>query len=268
MSRIANCFNDLKEKNRKGLIPFIVAGDPKPEFTLPLMNALVDGGADIIELGVPFSDPMADGPVIQRGSERALINGTALHDVIAMVFDFRKENQQTPVILMGYLNPIEVMGYEKFAKSAAEAGVDGVLIVDMPPEEASELKEILVKHQIDLIFLIAPTTSVERQKYISETASGFLYYVSLKGVTGSSRLDTNSVEESVRDIKQLSKLPVGVGFGIRDTESAAKVAKVSDAVVIGSPIVELVGEMVDDSSDSLNKISEYLSAMRNAIDAV
>ncbi len=268
MSRIANCFSNLKERNRKGLIPFIVAGDPKPGFTIPLMNALVDGGADIIELGVPFSDPMADGPVIQRGSERALIHGTALHDVISMVLDFRKENQQTPVILMGYLNPIEVMGYEDFAKSAAEAGVDGVLIVDMPPEEASELREILVKHQIDMIFLIAPTTSVDRQKYISETASGFLYYVSLKGVTGSSRLDTSSVEESVREIKQLSKLPVGVGFGIRDAESAAKVAKVSDAVVIGSPIVELVGEMVDDSSDSLNKISEYLSAMRNAIDAV
>ena len=268
MSRIENCFNDLKEKDRKGLIPFIVAGDPKPAFTLPLMNALVDGGADLIELGVPFSDPMADGPVIQRGSERALAHGTALHDVITMVAAFRKENQQTPVILMGYLNPVEIMGYEDFAKSAAEAGVDGVLIVDMPPEEAGELKEILAKHQLDLIFLIAPTTSVERQKYISETASGFLYYVSLKGVTGSNKLDTNSVEDSVRAIKQHSKLPVGVGFGIRDAESAAKVAKVSDAVVVGSPIVELVGEMVDDSTESLNKISEYLLAMRDAINAI
>ena len=169
---------------------------------------------------------------------------------------------------MGYLNPVEIMGYEDFAKSAAEAGVDGVLIVDMPPEEAGELKKNLVKHQLDLIFLISPTTSVERQKYISETASGFLYYVSLKGVTGSNRLDTNSVEESVRAIKQQSKLPVGVGFGIRDAESAAKVAKVCDAVVVGSPIVELAGEMVDDSPDSLNKISEYLSTIRNAIDAV
>ena len=268
MSRIAKCFNDLKEKNRKGLIPFIVAGDPKPGFTLPLMKALVDGGADLIELGVPFSDPMADGPAIQAGSERALAHGTALHDVIDMVATFRKDNQQTPVILMGYLNPVEIMGYEDFAKSAAEAGVDGVLIIDMPPEEAGELKEILVKHRIDMIFLIAPTTSVERQKYISETASGFLYYVSLKGVTGSNRLDTNSVEESVRVIKQQSKLPVGVGFGIRDAESAAKVAKVSDAIIVGSPIVELVGEMADDSADSLNKISEYLSALRDAIDVV
>lgn len=268
MSRITDCFKNLQEEKRKGLIPFIVAGDPKPGFTLPLMKALVDGGADLIELGVPFSDPMADGPAIQAGSERALAHGTTLHDVIGMVATFRKDNQQTPVILMGYLNPVEIMGYEDFAKSAAEAGVDGVLIVDMPPEEAGELKEILVKHRIDMIFLIAPTTSVERQKYISETASGFLYYVSLKGVTGSNRLDTNSVEESVRVIKQQSKLPVGVGFGIRDAESAAKVAKVSDAIIVGSPIVELVGEMVDDSADSLNKISEYLSALRDAIDVV
>ena len=267
MSRIANCFNDLKEKNRKGLIPFIVAGDPKPSFTLPLMNALVDGGADLIELGVPFSDPMADGPVIQRGSERALVHGTSLHDVISMVADFRKENKQTPVILMGYLNPVEVMGYEIFAKAASEAGVDGAIIVDLPPEEAGELKEFMVKYNIDLIFLISPTTNVERQKYISKMASGFLYYVSLKGVTGRNRLDTNSVQESVTTIKQHSNLPVGVGFGIRDPESAAKVAKVSDAVVIGSPIVELVGDLKDDSATSMKSISTYLSTMRQAIDA-
>ncbi len=268
MSRIANCFNLLKEKNRKGLIPFIVAGDPKPEFTLPLMNALVDGGADIIELGVPFSDPMADGPVIQRGSERALIHGTSLHDVINTVAEFRKENQQTAVILMGYLNPIEVMGYKDFADLASEAGVDGVIIVDLPPEEAGDLKEILVNYNIDLIFLISPTTNTERQKYISETASGFLYYVSLKGVTGSNRLDTSSVEESVLAIKQHSKLPVGVGFGIRDAETAASVAKVSDAVIVGSPIVELVGALQDDSIDSMKSISTYLLTLRHAIDAV
>lgn len=258
----------MKEQNRKGLIPFIVAGDPKPEFTLSLMNALAEGGADMIELGVPFSDPMADGPVIQRGSERSLIHGTSLHDVIAMVAAFRKDNQHVPVILMGYLNPIEVMGYEDFAKSAADAGVDGVLIVDMPPEEAGELKEILVKYQIDLIFLISPTTSVERQKYIAEMASGFLYYVSVKGVTGSNRLDVDSVQQSVGTIKQHSKLPVGVGFGIRDAESAASVAKVCDAVIVGSPIVELVGKLQDDSAASMKSISNYLSAMRHAIDAV
>jgi len=268
MSRIANCFNELKEKNRKGLIPFIVAGDPQPEFTLPLMNALVDGGADLIELGVPFSDPMADGPVIQRGSERALVHDTSLHDVISMVVDFRKENKHTPVILMGYLNPVEVMGYETFAKAASEAGVDGALIVDMPPEEAGQLKEIMAKYDIDLIFLISPTTNVERQKYISKMASGFLYYVSLKGVTGSNRLDINSVQESLTTIKQHSNLPVGVGFGIRDPESAANVAKMCDAVVIGSPIVELVGDLDDDSAASIKSISTYLSTMRQAIDAV
>ncbi len=268
MSRIANCFNDLKEKNRKGLIPFIVAGDPKPEFTLPLMNALVDGGADLIELGVPFSDPMADGPVIQRGSERALVHGTSLHDVISMVADFRKENKQTPVILMGYLNPVEVMGYEIFAKAASEAGVDGAIIVDLPPEEAGELKEFMAKYDVDLIFLISPTTNVERQKYISKMSSGFLYYVSLKGVTGSNRLNTNSVQESVTTIKQQSNLPVGVGFGIRDPESAANVAKVSDAIIIGSPIVELVGALNDDSATSMKSISTYLSTMRQAIDAI
>ena len=268
MGRITDCFDLLQEEKRKGLIPFIVAGDPKPEFTLSFMKALVEGGADMIELGVPFSDPMADGPVIQRGSERALLHGTALHDVIDMVAAFRKDNQHTPVILMGYLNPIEIMGYENFAKSATDAGVDGVLIVDMPPEEAGELKEILVKYQLDLIFLISPTTSVERQKYIAEIASGFLYYVSLKGVTGSDRLNVDSVQESVRTIKQHSKLPVGVGFGIRDAESAASVAKVSDAVVVGSPIVELVGMLQDDSAGSMKSISNYLSAMRQAIDAV
>jgi len=268
MSRITVCFKNLQEKNRKGLIPFIVAGDPKPGFTLPLMNALVDGGADLIELGVPFSDPMADGPVIQRGSERALAHGTSLRDVISMVVDFRKENKQTPVILMGYLNPVEVMGYETFAKAASEAGVDGALIVDLPPEEAGELKEVMVKYDLDLIFLISPTTNVERQKYISKMASGFLYYVSLKGVTGSNRLDINSVQESLTTIKKHSNLPVGVGFGIRDPESAANVAKVSDAIVIGSPIVELVGDLNDDSATSMKSISTYLATMRQAIDAI
>lgn len=268
MSRITKYFNHLKEEKRKALIPYIVAGDPKPELTVSLMNALVDGGADIIELGIPFSDPMADGPVIQRASERALIHGTSLDDVIAMVVTFRKGNQQTPVILMGYLNPIEIMGYERFANLAADAGVDGVLIVDMPPEEMDSLKEVLVKYHLDLIFLVSPTTKVERMKYIAEVASGFLYYVSLKGVTGSNLLDIDSVKESVQVIQQHSKLPIGVGFGIRDAESAASVSKVSDAVVIGSPIVELVGKLSDDSIGSMNSISAYLSTMRQAIDAV
>jgi len=185
-----------------------------------------------------------------------------------MVVEFRKENKQTPVILMGYLNPVEVMGYEEFAKAASEAGVDGALIVDLQPEETRELKEIMEKYDIDLIFLNSPTTNVERQKYISDIASGFLYYISLKGVTGSNRLDTGSIEESVTSIKQHSNLPVGVGFGIRDTESAANVAKVCDAVVIGSTIVELVGNLNDDSDTSMKSITTYLSTMRQAIDVI
>lgn len=268
MSRIVNCFHKLKNQDRKGLIPFIVAGDPKPAFTLPLMHALVEGGADIIELGVPFSDPMADGPVIQKASERALLHGASLRDVISTVVDFRKTNQQTPVILMGYLNPIEVMGYEVFVKLASNAGVDGLLIVDLPPEEAGALKDVMLEYGMDLIFLISPTTNIKRQKYISKIASGFLYYVSLKGVTGSSCLDTKSVEVSVNTIKQHSTLPVGVGFGIRDLEGAANVAKVSDAVIIGSQIVELVGNLEDDSPASMESISIYLSTIRKAIDAV
>ncbi len=268
MSRIASCFNHLQEENRKCLIPFIVAGDPKPDFTLSFMQALVDGGADIIELGVPFSDPIADGPVIQRGSERSLFHGTTLNDVIEMVSSFRKDNQVTPVILMGYLNPIEIMGYEKFSTAAASAGVDGVLIVDMPPEEATSLKAILVEHDIDMVFLISPTTDTKRQKYIAGVTSGFIYYVSLKGVTGSDRLDMDSVRESVCEIKKHSTLPVGVGFGIRDPESAASVAKVSDAVVVGSSIVGIAGKLTDDSAASLRKISDYLLAMRHAIDVI
>ncbi|MEE8320339.1 MAG: tryptophan synthase subunit alpha, partial [Gammaproteobacteria bacterium] len=241
MSKINHCFTSLRKDARTALIPFITAGDPEPGVTVPLMHALVRGGADIIELGVPFSDPMADGPVIQRASERALVHGTSLRDVIGMVVEFRKKNSDTPVILMGYLNPVEVMGYESFASVAANAGVDGVLIVDMPPEESESLRQGLNQNGLDQVFLIAPTTSEERLDRICNSASGFLYYVSLKGVTGSNRLDVDSVAEKLHQIRAKTDLPVGVGFGIKDAATAAQVGKISDAVIVGSALVERVG---------------------------
>lgn len=265
MGRITDCFNHLHQENCKGLIAFIVAGDPKPEFTLALMDAMVNAGVDLIELGVPFSDPMADGPVIQRASERALLNNTSLNDTIDMVTNFRKKNKQTPVILMSYTNPIEVLGYEEFSKSAAEAGVDGALVVDMPPEEAKELREMMLREQLDLIFLLSLTTSTERIKYISGLAQGFLYYVSLKGVTGSDKLNVHSVQESVSVIKQHSNLPVGVGFGIRNATAAIEVAKFSDAVVIGSAIVEMMEQAEQGYSDIIQSIADYISTIKYAI---
>lgn len=234
MSRIEACFNALKNNNKKALIPFITAGDPSADLTVGLMHTLVDAGADILELGVPFSDPMADGPVIQRASERALANGTNTDDVFDMVKEFRTKNETTPVILMGYLNPIEVMGYKNFTEKAANVGVDGLIVVDLPPEESAELIDILKPHDIDQIFLISPTTEGERLDRICEVASGFLYYVSLKGVTGSNQLDVKAVEDKLNQIRSRTKLPLGVGFGISDAQIAANVGQISDAVVVGS----------------------------------
>lgn len=266
MSRIATCFEYLKAENKKGLIGFIVAGYPQLEHTLPLMRAMVDAGVDVIELGVPFSDPIADGAVIQRASELALANGMSLRKIFTMVAEFRKENQQTPIVLMGYVNPIEAIGYEGFAKLAAEAGVDGALVVDMPPEEAEPLKVSMSKYKLDLIFLLAPTTNAQRQKYIIDMAGGFIYYVSLKGVTGSNKLDIASIADAVSAVKACSELPVVVGFGIKDADSAAKVAKISDAVVIGSAIIELAGQAEQDLSVLVSLISKYLTDVRFAID--
>ena len=268
MHRIEHCFNRLKEQHKKGLISFIMAGDPTPDFTLPLMQTLVSTGVDIIELGMPFSDPIADGPVIQRASARSLRNKTSLADIFSTVIQFRKENQQTPVVLMGYLNPIISIGYEVFAKLAAEAGVDGVLIVDLPPEEAGELTPIMHKHHIDLIFLISPTTSIERQQYILKKATGFVYYVSLKGVTGSNTLDINSVQQAVDIIKQYSHLPVSIGFGIKDPQTAVEVALISDAIVIGSAIIELVEKTEEDIETALDSVSIYLQQIRRVIDNI
>ncbi len=272
MSRIKNCFAQLKENNKKALIPYVAAGDPNPQITVDLMHAMVDSGADIIELGVPFSDPMADGPVIQKASERALKYGTSLTDVIAMVKEFRQSNDNTPVILMGYLNPIEIMGYETFAQAANDAGVDGVLTVDIPPEEAETYIPALKQHQLDPIFLLSPTTTKDRMKIICQVASGFVYYVSVKGVTGAAALNTDEVASRMKIIRTVTDLPIAVGFGIKNDESAAAVSKVADAVVVGSALVNLVEQYNQEDKVQANKkisqeITQVLQSMRTAMDA-
>ena len=268
MSRIKDCFSRLADRQRTALIPYVTAGDPQPGVTVPLMHALVQAGADLIELGVPFSDPMADGPVIQAACERALVHHTSLHDVLGMVREFRTGDTQTPVILMGYLNPIEVWGYGEFAAAAAAAGVDGVLTVDMPPEEAGELTSAFREQGIDMIFLLAPTSSDERMEIISRSASGFVYYVSFKGVTGANRLDVDAVSDKLVEVRKHTDLPVGVGFGIRDPESAANVAKIADAVVVGSALVGRIADLAGTPEAIPPALAETLAAMRSAIDAV
>jgi tryptophan synthase alpha chain len=272
MSRLTSCFTKLKKNNKKALIPYIAAGDPNPDITLGLMHAMVQSGADIIELGVPFSDPMADGPVIQKASERALVYGTSLTDVLNMVMNFRETNKETPVVLMGYLNPIEIMGYQCFAQAAHQAGIDGVLTVDIPPEEAQTYIPALKKYQLDPIFLLSPTTTKERMAIICQYASGFVYYVAVKGVTGTSALDTDEVVKRVAIIRQITDLPIGVGFGIKNAETAVAVAQVADAVVVGSALVSLVEQYAHTLSHTeANKkiseeISQVLSSMRQALD--
>lgn len=264
MSRIANTFKNLKAQNRKALIPFITAGDPTPAMTVPIMNALVSAGADILELGVPFSDPMADGPTIQRSSERALKHGVSLKDVLSFVSDFRRSNSATPVVLMGYANPIEAMGYEAFAASAHQAGLDGVLVVDYPPEESEPLVELLKQRGIDSIFLLSPTSENRRIAQVGKTASGYIYYVSLKGVTGAANIDLQEVGAKLPQIRAHIKLPIGVGFGIRDAQTAKAVASVSDAVVIGSRLVQ---EIESSSPDRIiGNLTNLLGGIRRAMD--
>ena len=234
MSRIEKHFESLCNSGRKGLIPFITAGDPVSDITVPLMHAMVEAGADLIELGIPFSDPMADGPVIQKANQRALSHGTSLHDVLDMVKQFRNKDQATPVLFMGYLNPVEAMGYEEFADAAKQAGVDGLLLVDQPPEEASEFNELLYQRDIDPIYLLAPTSTPQRMEIVSLEARGFVYYVSIRGVTGSAALDYDEIRQSISEIRKHTRLPVGVGFGINSPESAVKIGEHADAVVIGS----------------------------------
>jgi tryptophan synthase alpha chain len=266
MSRIETRFRQLRAQQRKALIPYVTAGDPRPEVTMPLLHALVQAGADIVEIGVPFSDPMADGPVIQAACERALVHHVSLHDVLGMVREFRRRDDVTPIVLMGYLNPIEVWGYQDFAAAAAVAGVDGVLTVDMPPEEGAGLTAALHDRGLDAIFLLAPTSSPSRIQKVCRSASGFVYYVSFKGVTGANRLDVKSVAGKLEEIRHYTGLPVGVGFGIRDPASAAQIARIADAVVVGSALVAKIATLVEQPEAIAPVLAETLSAMRAAID--
>jgi tryptophan synthase alpha chain len=266
MSRISAVLAQLKQQQRKALIPFITAGDPHPDHTLGLMNALVEGGADIIELGVPFSDPMADGPVIQLACERALAHGTSLKQILGIVKEFRRANARTPVVLMGYLNPVEHLGLAPFADAAAEAGVDGVLIVDLAVEEAAEYSSVLKARGIDLIFLLAPTSPAERIQAVASQAGGYLYYVSVKGVTGSANLDVGSVATKLDEIRRFTDLPLAVGFGIRDAESAARVGEVSDGVIVGSALVGEIEKHQSTPAMLPALLRDKLKAMRGALD--
>ncbi|MGN6808189.1 MAG: tryptophan synthase subunit alpha [Trinickia sp.] len=264
MSRIEKTFAALAEQGRKGLIPFMTAGDPDPARTVEFMHALVAGGADVIELGVPFSDPMADGPVIQRSSERALARGVSLRNVLDDVKRFRERDSETPVVLMGYANPIERMGTAAFAEAATKAGVDGVLVVDYPPEESIDFAAAMRSAGIDPIFLLAPTSTDERIASVGKVASGYVYYVSLKGVTGAANLDVSSIASKIPAIKSHVRLPVGVGFGIRDASTARAVAEVSDAVVIGSRIVQLLEETPPEAAASA--LTAFVAEVRRALD--
>ncbi len=266
MSRIQKTFAELQSHKKKALITFITAGDPAPELTVPLLHALVESGADILELGVPFSDPMAEGPVIQRANERALKFNVGMHDVLDYVREFRKENQHTPIVLMGYANPIERMGVDRFVSDAKSAGADGAIVVDYPPEEATEFSEKLRAQDMDLIFLLAPTSTEDRIKQVAQISSGFSYYVSLRGVTGAGHIDTAEVSERIAAIRKHVKLPIGVGFGIRDGETAKAVASVSDAVVIGSRIIQELENTPKEQA--VSAVKAFLSGIRQAIDEI
>ncbi|QAU23458.1 tryptophan synthase subunit alpha [Dyella sp. M7H15-1] len=264
MNRIDRRFAALKAAGRTGLIPFVTAGDPAPEHSVALMHALVDAGADVIELGVPFSDPMADGPVIQHASERAIAKGVSLADVLAWVAAFRERDRDTPVVLMGYLNPVEIHGYERFAKEAVAAGVDGVLLVDCPLEEANVLAPLRAAG-LQQILLAAPTTARERMAKLCEAAEGFLYYVSLAGITGAGRLSTQEIAARVADIRTHARAPVAVGFGVKDTQSAKAIARFADAVVIGSALVERL-EGATSAPDIAARAADFLSPIRVMLD--
>ena len=264
MSRLSRVFSNLP-KSHKAFIPFITAGDSGLNNTFELMQTLVKNGADVIELGVPFSDPMADGPMIAKSHERAVADGVSLHDVLDLVKKFRKTNDTTAIVLMGYLNPIEVFGYQEFALQASASGVDGVLVVDMPPEEAHDLKQKLDENNIDFIFLVAPTTTDDRIEFLSTIASGFVYFVSLKGVTGAGHLDIESVDYNLSRIRKHIDLPVGVGFGIKDALTAQAVSQNADAVIVGSSLVAFVEKYALDKDKMLESVGSLASEISNAV---
>lgn len=267
MSKIQATFERLQAQGRKALIPFITAGDPDPALTVDVMHTLVEAGADIIELGIPFSDPMADGPTIQRASERALAKGVSLRQVLQMVANFRADNNDTPLVLMGYANPIEAMGVANFAAAAYDAGVDGVLVVDYPPEECAQFAQAMRANALDPIFLLAPTSSSTRIAQVATLASGYVYYVSLKGVTGSTALDVAAVAERIPEIRASTGVPVGVGFGIRDAATARAVAAVADAVVVGSRIIEEIEHCENATSENVcAKVRALVADLRRGID--
>lgn len=265
-NRIGVTFSALQAQNRKALIPFITAGDPDPATTVTLMHILVEAGADIIELGVPFSDPMADGPTIQRSSERALRHHVSLRNVLEMVSEFRKTDTVTPVVLMGYANPVEAMGQVPFAVAARAAGVDGVLTVDYPPEESTEWARYLEDHGIDTIFLLSPTTLPARVEKIASLARGYVYYVSLKGVTGAAHLDLEDVAAKLAQLRSRITVPIGVGFGIRDAATASAVSGLADAVVVGSRIIEEIEQSA--TADMLANVRDLVAGLRHAIDGI
>jgi tryptophan synthase alpha chain len=265
MSRIQGRFEALAKAKRKALIPYITAGDPHPSLTVPLMHGMVEAGSDILELGVPFSDPMADGPVVQRSGERALKHGVGLNDVLSLVRQFREKDQTTPVVLMGYANPIEAMGVEKFAAAAKAAGIDGVIVVDYPPEECLEFSALMKRNDIDPIFLLAPTSTKKRIDEVARSGSGYLYYVSLRGVTGAGNIDISEIREKIPSIRAATKMPIGVGFGIRDAESAKRIAATADAVVIGSRIIQEIEN--GGPEDAVARVKNFLKPIRQALDA-
>jgi tryptophan synthase alpha chain len=265
MSRIQGCFETLAKAKRKALIPYITAGDPHPSLTVPLLRGMVEAGADIVELGVPFSDPMADGPVVQRSGERALRHGVGLSDVLAMVKDFRKGDAATSIVLMGYANPIEAMGVDKFVAAARAAGVDGVIVVDYPPEECEQFATQAKQAGIDPIFLLAPTSTDKRIEQVGRVGSGFLYYVSLRGITGAANIDLGEVAARIPKIRAATRLPIGVGFGIRDAQSAREVARSADAVVIGSRIIQEIEAGAADQA--VSRVKAFLKPIRQALDS-
>jgi tryptophan synthase alpha chain len=264
MSRIQATFERLARERRKALIPYVTAGDPDPAATVPIMHAMVDAGADVLELGVPFSDPMADGPLIQRAGERALKHRTGLPQVLAMVREFRGRNDRTPVVLMGYANPIEALGIERFIEQAREAGVDGAIVVDYPPEECGAFAEAMRGSGMDVIFLLAPTSTAERIAAVARLASGYVYYVSLRGITGAAHLDVADVERNVARIRKATRLPIGVGFGIRDGATARAICRFADAAVIGSRIVQEVENAPP--GQAAQRVGAFLRTVRDAMD--